>query len=184
MVQPIPNLLTPHYPELTLDDPEWAQELIRQLYNKDRYLENVVRPHTAFTVLTADTTTFSGTTPITISFQTTLVDSGSRWDGTDSYYTPITGIYGFEVELTITGANTNNKAWKLTLVTSGDAGNFEDIFDTPNAAIPLSIEVNFPLITMEAGDTAHITLEGVTGGGSITLTGVANDNWFSGQKVE
>lgn len=183
MTDPIPHMLTPRYPELEYDAPDWAVELIRILYNKDRFIENFIRPQTGFTVDTAATTTFSGTSITTVPFENTIVDLGGKWDGTDSFYTPITGLYLFSCDLSFDTTSTNNKAWQMALVTPGNT--YDHMFDTPNAAgLVHSQEVQFPLTHMKAGEAAHIILQGITGSGTLTLTGVPTDNWFSGHLVE
>ena len=140
-------------------------------------------------ILATDMTNATGNnTTAKVTFESEVFDRGSNYDNSTNYNftAPITGVYHFDVQVTLYNVGTSADTIDLALVTSNRTFNFE--IDATNAiAFTASGDIvhNLSVLTdMDINDTAHVnvTVNGV-GADSVEVRGSNNKTFFSGYLV-
>lgn len=160
----------------------WAQELVRQLRQRDFQVNNEVRRQTGFLATTNAVTAFNSGTAADVTFATEVVDAGNRYDGNKIYYAPIKGLYTFTATLTFDATATVSTDWLIVVKTTDR--DYEQAFTTPATGLIFSASITIPCALININDTAKVQIQRLAGAGTITLVGDHDRCRFSGHLLE
>jgi len=121
------------------------------------------------------------TSTVTVNFDTERHDTGSDYDGANTFTAPATGRYMFSIMLrTSSSAPVDQDAFTLSLVTT--ARTFSHTYIVPRSSIAQS--TGFSVVAeMTKGDTAYVQMGRTIGTGTWT-TNSGGYNFFSGHLLK
>lgn len=123
-----------------------------------------------------------GVGPTTIQYNVENFDRGSNYDNTTFTFTsPIAGEYVIDADMTLDGAGmVVGDVWAISIVASNRTANASFVIST---VARQSFEIH-SLMDMDAGDTALVQVQRISGSGTVTLLTSGSTNQFSARLSE